>query len=58
MLNDRSDSPATGAAPTPLQTLRAEIDRIDDSILELIEQRLAASAAVSASKDAEGGDRL
>jgi 3-deoxy-7-phosphoheptulonate synthase len=58
MLNDRSDSPATGAAPTPLQTLRGEIDRIDDSILELIEQRLAASAAVAASKDAEGGDRL
>ena len=58
MLNDRSDSPAQGAAPSPLQTLRQEIDRLDDSILELIERRLAASAAVAASKDAEGGAML
>ena len=58
MLNDRSDSPALGATPSPLQTLRQEIDRLDDSILELIERRLAASAAVAASKDAEGGSML
>jgi 3-deoxy-7-phosphoheptulonate synthase len=62
MLNDRSDSPQPGAVPQPLngplQTLRREIDAIDDSILELIERRLAASAAVAASKDAEGDGRL
>ncbi|MDB5722448.1 MAG: 3-deoxy-D-arabinoheptulosonate-7-phosphate synthase [Alphaproteobacteria bacterium] len=58
MLNDRSESPAQGAASSTLQTLRGEIDRVDDAILELIEQRLAASSAVAASKDAEGDGRL
>ena len=41
-----------------LAELRVELDRIDDQILGLIEQRLAASARIAASKDAEGDRRL
>ena len=40
-----------------LDALRSEIDRIDDALLELVEQRLAASLAIAARKDADG-DRL
>jgi chorismate mutase len=38
--------------------LRAEIDRLDDAILELVEQRLAASLAIAKLKRNEGGDFL
>jgi chorismate mutase len=38
-----------------LVRLRAEIDCIDDQILELIERRLAASAATAALKAEDGG---
>jgi 3-deoxy-7-phosphoheptulonate synthase len=48
----------TDTQPTALDSLRAEIDRLDDAILTLIEQRLAASSAVAALKDAEADDRL
>ena len=41
-----------------LAALRAELDRIDDEILDLIEQRLAASADIAAQKDAEGDRHL
>ena len=41
-----------------LAALRAELDRIDDEILDLIERRLAASAEIAAQKDAEGDRRL
>jgi 3-deoxy-7-phosphoheptulonate synthase len=41
-----------------LEALRAEIDRLDGSILELIEQRLTASRAIARRKDAEGDRRL
>jgi 3-deoxy-7-phosphoheptulonate synthase len=41
-----------------LGSLRAELDRIDDAILELIDGRLAASRAIAARKDAEGDRRL
>ena len=37
-----------------LAALRAELDRIDDEILDLVEQRLAAAADIAATKDAEG----
>ena len=37
-----------------LGALRDELDRIDDHILDLIEQRLDTSSAIAASKDAEG----
>ena len=36
-----------------LETLRAEIDRIDDSLLALIEQRLARAGAIAALKEKE-----
>jgi chorismate mutase len=48
------------AAPLPaaeLQALRARIDRIDNELLDLMEQRLACAAAVAACK-AEDGSRL
>src|SRR5437773_12312246 len=41
-----------------LAALRAELDRIDDQILDLIERRLAASAEIAALKDAEGDRHL
>lgn len=41
-----------------LAALRAEIDRIDDQILDLIERRLAASTEIAAQKDAEGDCHL
>lgn len=41
-----------------LAALRSELDRIDDEILDLIERRLAASAAIAALKDAEGDRHL
>ena len=41
-----------------LAELRAELDRIDDQILELIDRRLAASADIAARKDAEGDRHL
>ncbi len=41
-----------------LAALRAELDRIDDEILDLIERRLAASADIAAQKDAEGDRHL
>ena len=37
-----------------LAALRAELDRIDDEILGLIERRLAVSAEIATIKDAEG----
>ena len=41
-----------------LERLRAEIDQLDQSILELIERRLAASRAIAQRKDAAGDRRL
>jgi 3-deoxy-7-phosphoheptulonate synthase len=41
-----------------LAALRAELDRIDDQILDLIERRLAASVEIAAAKDAEGDRHL
>jgi chorismate mutase len=41
-----------------LGQLRAELDIIDDAILDLIERRLAASLQVAAAKDAEGDGLL
>ena len=41
-----------------LQAIRAEIDRIDDAILRLVEERLAAAAAVDAAKSEEADGRL
>jgi chorismate mutase len=41
-----------------LEELRRQIDLIDDSLLELIEQRLAATEAVAALKQGQGDDRL
>lgn len=38
--------------------LRAELDRIDDQILDLIERRLNASAEIAAAKDADGDRHL
>ncbi|HEX8840117.1 MAG TPA: 3-deoxy-7-phosphoheptulonate synthase [Sphingomicrobium sp.] len=41
-----------------LDALRAELDRVDDAILDLIEQRLAISADVAATKTAQGDRHL
>lgn len=41
-----------------LAKLRAELDRIDDQILDLIERRLAASGEIAALKNAEGDRHL
>lgn len=41
-----------------LSALRAELDRIDDELLALIERRLAFSASIEAVKTAEGGHCL
>jgi len=45
-------------APVTLSTLRQELDSIDDALLDLIERRVAASAAVAALKDREGSGLL
>lgn len=42
----------------PLGALRAELDRIDNQILDLIERRLSLSLEVAAAKDAEGDRHL
>jgi chorismate mutase len=44
--------------PDSLDTLRAEIDRLDEALLELVEQRLAASLAIAELKKAEAGNCL
>ena len=41
-----------------LERLRAELDRLDETILDLIEQRLAGSRAIADRKAAEGDRRL
>ena len=41
-----------------LDSVRAEIDALDDALLDLIERRLAASAAIAASKHAEASGHL
>jgi 3-deoxy-7-phosphoheptulonate synthase len=41
-----------------LAALRAELDRIDDQILDLIDRRLAVSVEIAATKDAEGDRHL
>lgn len=41
-----------------LAALRAELDHIDDEILDLIERRLAVSLDIAAAKEAEGDHRL
>jgi 3-deoxy-7-phosphoheptulonate synthase len=41
-----------------LAALRAGLDKIDDQILDLIERRLALSAEIAVTKDAEGDRRL
>ena len=41
-----------------LEALRAEIDRLDESILELVEQRLTVSRSIAKRKDAQGDHRL
>ena len=41
-----------------LAALRADLDSIDDAILDLIERRLAASAAIAAAKSADEGRLL
>lgn len=46
------------APPHAIDALRAEIDRLDDALLELIEQRLAAALAIAKLKQAEGGQCL
>jgi 3-deoxy-7-phosphoheptulonate synthase len=48
----------TNSENATLESLRAELDQIDDAIFELIERRLAASSAIAAKKDAEGDHRL
>jgi chorismate mutase len=45
-------------ATDPLAALRSEIDRLDDALLGLIEQRLAASLAIAELKRAEAGECL
>ena len=51
--------PAESAELSPeqkaLAALRAEIDSLDDQILELFEQRLAVAATVGRAKDAPSG---
>ncbi|HEX8668844.1 MAG TPA: 3-deoxy-7-phosphoheptulonate synthase [Allosphingosinicella sp.] len=48
----------TSSNAQTLASLRAELDRIDDAILDLIERRLAASGEIAARKDAEGDRHL
>jgi chorismate mutase len=45
-------------SPDPLGALRSEIDRLDDALLELIEQRLGASLAIAELKRAEASECL
>ena len=49
---------APPAVAESLDSVRAEIDAIDNLLLDLIERRLAASAAIKASKNAESGEHL
>jgi chorismate mutase len=48
----------TSSVPQDLELIRSEIDALDDRILDLIERRLAISAAIAASKEAQNGDVL
>lgn len=50
--------PELQPAPVTLATLRRDIDGLDDALLDLIERRVAASAAVAALKDREGSGLL
>ena len=42
----------------PLEALRTEIDQLDDAMLDLVEQRLAAAAAIATLTSGAGGDQL
>lgn len=44
--------------PQTLSNLRAEIDRIDDALMELVDERLRASRAIADAKLSDGGNRL
>lgn len=44
--------------PQSLETLRGEIDRIDDALLGLVERRATLSASIAALKSSEGQGRL
>lgn len=58
--NENSSRTSRESAPKAEQlgALRAEIDRLDDALLDLIEQRLAASHAVARQKQASDDGRL
>lgn len=51
-------TPATPATSKTLDTLRRDIDRLDDRLLDLIEARLALSGAIAALKREETDRRL
>lgn len=60
MLNAALAEPITAAEPAAVETasladLRAEIDRIDDALLELVEQRQALARRVGRAKGADDG---
>lgn len=50
--------PRQSQLPQSLEALRCEIDRLDDRLLELVEQRLSASATIAALKEAESNRYL
>jgi chorismate mutase len=56
-MDDRTNM-EDGSNPDSLDALRLEIDRLDDALLDLVEQRLAASLAIAELKKAEAGNCL
>ncbi len=57
--SDAVAPPSGPSAPTNLQTVRAEIDRVDEALLELMERRLATSLAIAElKKDASSAHLL
>jgi chorismate mutase len=56
-MNDHSNM-EDRSLPGSMDALRADIDRLDDALLDLVEQRLAASLAIAELKKAEAGNCL
>ncbi len=46
------------AAPRPIETLRQEIDALDDALLDLVEKRLSLSKSIASAKSAEDDRHL
>lgn len=53
-----TDTSNTDAAPGPIETLRAEIDALDETITRLVAERAQLSVRIQAARVSAGGTRM